>query len=146
MARKDAPHYRAKHGAGETPAPALAEAVKKAAPEGRLSCRAAFEVAGSLRTNPSEVGKAADLLEVRLVECQLGLFGHGKGDKGKPLRPASSVSGQLEQAIRAALREGRLPCAEAWRIAADLRIKKIDVAEAAEAMGVKIGPCQLGAF
>lgn len=144
--RKDAPHYRTKHEAGETPAPDLAEAVKKAAPEGRLSCRAAFEVAGSLRINPSEVGKAADLLEVRLVECQLGLFGHGEGGKGKCLRPASSFSGELEQAIRAALRDGRLPCAEAWRIAADLKVKKINVAEAAEALGVRIRPCQLGAF
>ncbi len=144
--RKDAPHYRTKHGPGETPAPVLAEALRKAAPTGRLSCRAAFEVAESMRVRPSEVGKAADLVEVRLVECQLGLFGHGEGGKGKILRPASSVSGELEQAIRSGLREGRLPCAEAWRIAADLGVKKIEVAEAAEALGVRIRPCQLGAF
>lgn len=144
--RKDVPRYRMKHGATETPAPALAEAVRKAAPQGKLSCRAAFEVAGYLRVSPSEVGKAADLLEVRLVECQLGLFGHGEEGKRKRIPPAPSVSGELERAIRSSLRDGRLPCAEAWRIAADLRIQKTEVAEAAEALGIRIRPCQLGAF
>lgn len=144
--KKNAPHDRTEHRPGEAPAPALAEAVKKAAPKGRLSCRAAFELAGSLGVSPSEVGNAADLLQVRLVECQLGLFGHGEEGKGKRIRPAPSVSGELEQAIRSALRDGRLPCIEAWRIAADWRIEKIEVAEAAEALGVRIRPCQLGAF
>jgi hypothetical protein len=42
--------------------------------------------------------------------------------------------------------DGRLPCAEAWRIADERNLKKMDVSSAVEALEIKIKPCQLGAF
>ncbi len=56
------------------------------------------------------------------------------------------VDSALEGAIRAALQEGRLPCRSAWEIAERLRVPKMDVSSACEALGLKVRPCQLGAF
>jgi hypothetical protein len=116
--------------------------------EGRLSCAAAFRVAEELGVGPLEVGQAADEAGVRLSRCQLGLFGYGPKAEGrhKVVRPAEVVEPGVAQAIRDGLRDGRLSCEAAWEIAAALRMPKMDVAAAAEALGVKIVRCQLGAF
>jgi len=52
----------------------------------------------------------------------------------------------LAQAVRAALVEGQLPCAEAFRIAEELKILPTQVGQAADEMGVRISRCQLGLF
>lgn len=116
--------------------------------DGMLSCAAAFQVARELDIEPLAVGQAADRLEIRLNRCQLGLFGYGPKAEGrhKIVRPATVVEPGLAQAIRDGLREGRLPCETAWEIAEALRIPKMNVAAAAEALGIKIVHCQLGAF
>jgi len=49
-------------------------------------------------------------------------------------------------AIRAALVDRRLPCASAWDIAKTFGVRKMVVSAACEALGIKIKPCQLGAF
>jgi len=119
-------------------------AIQERAREGMLRCAAAFRVAKELGVTPLAVGKAADALEVRLVHCQLGLFGHG--ERKRIVEPAEEVPPELEQAIREGLVEGRLPCATAWAIATRFRMPKLHVANAAEKLKVRIGPCQLGAF
>lgn len=50
------------------------EAVKAAAPEGRLSCAKAHELAATLDVPLLVVGQAADALGVKIVSCQLGCF------------------------------------------------------------------------
>ncbi len=50
------------------------EKVREASREGRLACRKAFELAGALGVNPSEVGAAADELGIKIAACQLGCF------------------------------------------------------------------------
>lgn len=50
------------------------EAVKAAAPEGRLSCAKAHELAARLDVPLLVVGQAADALGVKIVSCQLGCF------------------------------------------------------------------------
>jgi len=116
--------------------------------EGMLSCARAFRIAEELEVEPLEVGQAADALEIRLNRCQLGLFGYGPKAEGrhKIVRPMERVEPGLAQAIQDSLVEGKLPCRVAWEIASALRIPKMDVAAAAEALGVKIVRCQLGAF
>ena len=42
--------------------------------------------------------------------------------------------------------DGKLECASAWAIAQELGIDEQQVANAAEALGVRIVSCQLGAF
>jgi hypothetical protein len=41
-----------------------------------LPCAVAHKIAADLNVSPAEVGKTADLLEMMLVKCQLGLFGY----------------------------------------------------------------------
>ena len=62
------------------------------------------------------------------------------------IEPAEDVPPELEQAIQEGLVEGRLPCAVAWDIAARFEMSRLHVANAAERLEVRIGPCQLGAF
>ena len=50
------------------------EAVKDAAPEGRISCAAAHDLAKRLDVELLMVGKAADELKIKLKNCQLGCF------------------------------------------------------------------------
>jgi len=144
MTHRDAGGYSNKHGAGEKPNPEVSKAVTAAADAGKIACAKVFSIASELGASPAEAGKTLDLLEIRLVKCQLGLFGY-MPDKSI-VKPAEKVSQELESAIRSRLAGERLPCIAAWQIAEQLDLKKLDVSCAAEALGIKIKPCQLGAF
>ncbi|RJP94117.1 MAG: hypothetical protein C4518_04095 [Desulfobacteraceae bacterium] len=109
-----------------------------------LSCKAAFELAGELGVSPGAMGAAADKLDIHLLECQLGLFGY-KPEK-KIVKPLDAVDPALESAIRSALVNDRLPCRVAWEIAELFHVEKMTVSAACETLGIKIRPCQLGAF
>lgn len=144
MTRKDAGHYAGKHGPGDSVDPVLKKALLRRASEGEVACAVAFEVAKELGVLPAAVGRAADLMELRIVKCQLGLFGYLP--EKSIIKPAASVSPDLEKAIIAGLVNDRLPCQTAWDIAHQLGIQKMKVSAACDAMGIKIKPCQLGAF
>jgi hypothetical protein len=144
MASKDKGHYGSKHPGGVVVANEITEAVKKRSRQGALTCPLAFKIAGELAVLPGEVGKAIDLLEINIVKCQLGLFGYSP--VRKIVQPAESVAEDLEAAIRAAMSDGRLPCAEIFRIAVAFKLAKIRVAAACERLKVRVCACQLGAF
>lgn len=122
----------------------IADRIKESLTEGKLPCALAFKVARRLEVSPHQVGEVADELDVKISRCQLGLFGYGP--KGKPLEPAQEVGRELEARIRDRVVEGGLPCAVAWDIARELTMKRIDVARAAEGLGIRITQCQLGCF
>lgn len=144
MSRKHKGGYAQKHPPNTPSNPMVAEAVKKAASEGKISCAAAFDIAGRLKVSPQEVGVEIDLLEISVTHCQLGLFGYGR--QGKGIAPTESVPPKLQEAITKALQKGKLPCASAWEIAAALGTARRDVASVCEALGIKISSCQLGTF
>ncbi len=50
------------------------QAVKEAAPEGRLTCAKAHEIAKNLNVPLLTVGQAADELKIKIKNCQLGCF------------------------------------------------------------------------
>ena len=56
----------------------LAGELRRRAPERRLPCAVALEIAEALGVAPVEVGQAANELGLKIVECQLGCFGHGR--------------------------------------------------------------------
>lgn len=122
----------------------LRQALLARVPAKELPCAVAFEVAKSVNVPPEAVGRAADDLELRLVKCQLGLFGYLP--EKKIVKPASSVAPELKEAILAGLENERLPCSTAWQIGKNLGIRKMRVSAACDRMGVRIKPCQLGAF
>jgi len=137
-------HYGQKHAPGAVVDPVIRDALLKSAIRGTLACAVAFDVAKHLGVAPEDIGRTADLMELRLVKCQLGLFGYGPTKT--IVKPAASVSPALEKAIRQALMNDRLPCKRAWEIAETLGIHKMNVSAACNALGIKIRPCQLGAF
>jgi hypothetical protein len=123
---------------------AITQEIKVRLRKDALACAVAFDIAGKLGCTPAEVGRTADQLHIRLVKCQLGLFGY-KPQK-KIVDPRMPQEPALGDAIRDGLVDGRLPCKAAWRIAAQFGVPKMTVSSACEALGIKIKPCQLGAF
>ncbi len=113
---------------------------------GRLPCPHAFRIATELGITPSEVNQKATQLGIKISRCQLGLFGYDDLGKRSIVVPMQDVPEKLKAEIAAHLVDGKLPCAAAWEIAAQLRIGKVQVASAAEVLGIKISACQLGCF
>lgn len=144
MTHSDSKHYAKKHGPGATVDKAVGKAILKRAVKSTLPCAVAFDVASDLQVPPVVIGRTADLLELRLVKCQLGLFGYGP-EKAK-LKPSASVPEEIEKAILEGVTEGRLPCEKAWAIAETFKVHKLKISAACNLLEVKIGPCQLGAF
>jgi len=112
--------------------------------DNELSCVTAFEIAERLHIQAKDIGETADRLKIRLVNCQLGLFGY-KPNK-KIVTAQEAVSEELNSAIRKSLDGGKLSCIKSWEIAADLKISRFSVSCSCEALGIKIKECQIGAF
>ena len=122
----------------------IRERVIKYSSEGRLPCKRALDAAEALCVDPAAIGRHADELGIKLVACQLGLFGY-RPEK-KVVKPAAHVSPVLAAAIRERIIHERLPCRAAFSIAREMGMDIMDVSSACEALGVFIKPCQLGAF
>jgi hypothetical protein len=133
-----------KHPPNAAPDPLIQEAVRRHAPTGELPCAVAFQISAALGVAPAAVGQTLDLMGVRLVKCQLGLFGYSP--QKRIVKPRPPETPELAAAIQAALEKGRLPCRAAWALAERLKLRKMAVSGACEALGIKIKPCQLGAF
>lgn len=143
MTHSDAGNYAAKH-QDKTIPETLEDALKKALTNNRLSCSKAHQLAQDSGFSPDEVGRTADLLEIRLSGCQLGLFGHGH-DKEK-ISAAANPDPKLVKVLKENLSNGSLSCLKAWQIAAEFNLKKTAITAVCEACEIKISPCQLGAF
>lgn len=126
--------------------PDLERGIERRTREGELPCAAAFVVAKETGARPEEVRVEADRHDVRITRCQLGLFGYDAfGDK-RFVAPLSKVPDRIADALRDGRVGGSLPCAAAWRIADREGLPRPVVGSAAEALGIRIAPCQLGCF
>jgi hypothetical protein len=114
----------------------------------KLPCAVAHFIAAHLKLDPLEVGKFATETGVRLYQCQLGLFGYGR--KGKSAYKITGRKVEVGQdvldLIKKDSREGRISCARLWEIADTTGIIRAEAGNAADALNIKITPCQLGAF
>ena len=144
MTREQGPKFSEKHGADTQMDPAVKQKIEDNAKNNEISCAVAFQMAEELKATPADVGKGIDLLDIRLIKCQLGLFGYGPGKKA--VKPKSPQSRDLEEAIRVALVGKKLSCRAAWDIASRFNVPRMAVSAACEALNIKIKPCQLGAF
>jgi len=136
--------YSKKHSSGKTIDPAIETEVNRYKIDRELPCVRAFEIAKKNNVGPEDVGIALDQLNIRLTKCQLGLFGY-KPQK-KIVKKLDSVDQALAKEIKGAMNNHRVSCENIWAIASRLGIRKITVSSACESMGIKIKPCQLGAF
>ena len=144
MTREQGPKFSEKHGTDTQIDPTVKQKIEDNAKNNEIACAVAFQLADELKTTPSDIGKGIDLLEIRLVKCQLGLFGYSPGKKA--VKPKAPQSQDMEEAIRKALVEEKLSCRAAWDIAQQFNVPKMAVSAACESLNLKIKPCQLGAF
>ena len=144
MSKSHQEGFASKHPPSTVLEEGLASVLRGKTKDGHISCAAAHGVAEDLGRPPSDIGRAIDLLEVRLARCQLGLFGYTP--EKRVVEKADHWDAGLETEIRAALQNGRLPCAAAWSIADRWHVSRFAVANVCEALAIKIRPCQLGAF
>ena len=144
MGQKSVKTFAAKHPSGTQVDPRIQTEIEQLATSGKIPCAVAFDIASRLSVPPEDIGRAVDLLNIRLNKCQLGLFGY-EPDK-KIVNQSNTIEPQLETAIRGALVDGHLACQHAWEIASQLSVRKMVVSSACETLGIKIKPCQLGAF
>ncbi len=147
MTHTEQGEYRGKHPESVQIDEKIARAVKQHTEDGRLSCADAGLIVSELDVTMEDVGLAADLLETKIHECQLGLFGYARSQgKHSIIDAPEKVSKELEDAIRNAVKDERLPCSGAWEVATLLGIKRKEVCAASDALGIKTSICQLGVF
>ncbi len=136
--------FSEKHGSDAKIDISIKNEISKRAKNGEIPCAVAFEIANDLGIFVGEVGITADLINIKLIQCQLGLFGYQP--EKKIVKPKAKVNQDIIDAIRDRLVGGRLPCKSAWDIASRFEVPKMMISGACEAMEIKIKECQLGAF
>jgi len=136
--------WEGKSNSSKEPNPELKKVLLEKARENELPCAVAFKISEDEHVSMDEIGNVADFMRIRLIKCQLGLFGY-KPEK-KIVKTLTTISKSLEEKIKSEAHDGKISCKAAWQIASDLDINKLEVGNACETMSIKIGPCQLGAF
>ena len=53
---------------------------------------------------------------------------------------------QLEDTVKASLKDGYLPCPVTWKIAKETNVPKITIGEITDRLGIRITNCQIGCF
>jgi hypothetical protein len=116
--------------------------------EDDLPCAVAHYIAADLKVAPIEVGNTANEVDVRITMCQLGLFGYAV--KGKPtyriFKAWTDMPEALSAAMQAAAVDGRISCAALWELGKQFGLSRHEMGNAAEGLGLKVKPCQLGCF
>ena len=82
--------------------------------------------------NFNEVDKKKKLSRIQLPENPEGL--------------PQEVLSQLENMVKASLRDGNLQCATAFKIAKQAKVPKIAVGELTDRLGIRVTNCQIGCF
>ena len=124
------------------------QAILERLQEGRLPCNQAFAIAHILGVEPLTVGMTANDADMRISNCQLGLFGYGPKAEGKHkiVHAMEDVPQRLAARLRAEAEGKEITCAAVWRVADGLGFKRLEASSAVEAMGLKVSHCQLGCF
>jgi hypothetical protein len=136
--------FSEKHHSNLRPDPGIAKEIEKQSDKQEICCACAFKIAGRLNVRPEKVGLTADLMNIKVVKCQLGLFGYKPRNKIVKAEEASDQA--LRDAVTGLSEENRLTCEKAWQIADRLNISKLKVCNVSQANGIKIKGCRLGAF
>jgi len=144
MSAKKGKSFSEKHSSNLHPDPIIEKEMKKRDANQEIACVLGIEIAKELGMTPMEVGRTADLMNISVVKCQLGLFGY-KPEK-KIVKAEDTSNRSLKDAIIGSAENNRLSCEKAWQIAGQFSISKLKVSNVSQANGIKIKSCQLGAF
>jgi hypothetical protein len=112
--------------------------------DNRIACVQVFEIVKQVPITLSDAGKALDTLGIRLTHCQLGLFGYQP--EKKIVQPIADPEPGLSEAIRSAAEGDVLSCRRCWELASEGGVPKMRISGICETLGIRIKPCQLGAF
>jgi len=143
MGHQDRRRYSKKH-PGAQLNKTLAQSILRASSNGILACASAHRLAKAQNYLPKEIGIQADLLELRIAQCQLGLFGSGQGKKN--FNPDAGITPELKERIFDAQSDGIIDCKTCWQIAKEFKISRINMGSVCERLEIRIKPCQLGVF
>ncbi|OFZ62282.1 MAG: hypothetical protein A2328_06955 [Bdellovibrionales bacterium RIFOXYB2_FULL_36_6] len=143
MGHQDKGNFAAKHKAHRINVE-IADRVKAMADNNNITCSSAHQISKILNLPPSEIGIQIDLLEFRITECQLGLFGYSNGKK--KINPEIEIPGALDTLLEKSAVDNKIACLSCWAIAGDLKMKRLDIGSACEKKNIRIKPCQLGSF
>ncbi len=110
----------------------------------QLPCAVAFKIDRELKVSPREVGKTADKLGIRIVNCQLGCFQVEKATHQN--LNGIDIKKMLLEEIEASLVNDNLPCTVALEVARRLKVAPKEVGDTATKQKIKISSCQLGCF
>ena len=80
MTHEDKGHYASKH-PGKPIDKTISIKITSLAENNNLPCAAAHKAARDLGVSPSDIGIQTDLMEYRISQCQLGLFGYSPEKK-----------------------------------------------------------------
>jgi hypothetical protein len=143
MTHQDKGNYAGKH-PGRSIDPVIEKKLETLKDQNQITCAAAHRAAAELNRPPADIGIQMDLMELRLIRCQLGLFGHGS-DAGSADKDID-VPDDLKARVVNTAREGRISCKDCWDIAAEFKISRPDMGVVCEQLTLRIESCQLGAF
>ncbi len=144
MRHHDKGNFAAKHPKDAVVENDLRQAISEKSTDQSITCASAHAVSRNLNLTPKEVGRAIDIMEQHIKKCQLGLFGYFP--EKKIVKAIPHVDPQLKSDIESRLKNGRLPCKDAWRIAEEKGLSRLEIGSVCESLSLKISPCQLGAF
>ncbi|NDY73455.1 hypothetical protein DO021_09080 [Desulfobacter hydrogenophilus] len=123
---------------------ALSQPIVQASSNDILTCASAHRLAKAHDCLPKQIGIQADLLELRIAQCQLGLFGYAPGKK--KINPDAGITPELKNRIFDAQSDGKIDCKTCWKIATEFKISRINMGSVCERLEIRIKPCQLGVF
>ena len=136
---------RAQYPANATPDKAIAAKIDATAnTDKRIACRAAHEISKELKCLPLKVGQTADLMEVRINRCQLGLF--GRSNRAAVEFSEKDVTQEIKAAVESVMSDGKIACDDSWQLADQLNLSRLEMGALCDALDIKVSSCQLGAF
>lgn len=144
MSERKRKPYSQKHDSNLRPDPRIEKEMSKRDAGREISCALAFEIAEGMGVDPEEVGRTADMLDIPLVKCQLGLFGYQP--EKKIIKAEDTTNQELRNAVVGSSDNNRLSCKKAWQLADRFNISKLAVGNLCQANRIKIKACRLGAF
>ena len=111
-----------------------------------IPCSTAFGIAEAEAVSATDVGEASNRIGVRIIHCQLGLFGyHAFGEKRVSI-PLGNLPAEVTTTVREATDRGKLTCSDAWALAKRLGLPRPVVGQLAEDLEIRIVRCPLGCF
>lgn len=104
--------------------------------DGKINCLDSFKLARELKIEPNEIAKITKKYNIKIDNCELGVFGHHKfGEKRDDI---------YEKLSSKADNEKKIECSVAWEVAKEFSLNK--VGSTTKKSDIEVIYCQLGCF